>query len=256
VKYIDIFGINVCNGSENEIMDLLKGFFEKKKIRHIVTLNSMMIMRSFFDKGFRQILQKADLIVPDSIGVGMAFRMKGEKLIQRLPGVDLARKLMNYSEEENKTVYLLGGKKHVSLQTEKNIKSSYRNLRVIGRYHGYFKDKEEESVFLAIRKSCADLVLVSIGSPKQEKLIAKYRDNLNSKILLGIGGAFDIYSGTKKRAPVFFQKNNMEWFYRIITQPRKYYQFFILLAYFFICLGYGVKVKVNKILKKGKSVPV
>ena len=100
-----------------------------------------------------------------------------------------------------------------------NISAKYPGIRIAGTCHGYIKDTEP--VAAQIRESGADLVLVCLGAPKQETWIDAYKDETGAKVLIGAGGSLDVFAGTVKRAPAFFRKLNLEWFYRLLKQPSR-----------------------------------
>lgn len=260
LKYIQNFdklefkGINIYNLNSEELLTIIEKALKENIKLHIVTLNAIILIKALFNKNYFSLLKKADLIIGDSDGIGFLFKMYDKKLKEKIAGIDLTRKIFYFSENENYSVFLLGGSKEVSLLADKNIRATFRKLKIVGRYHGYFKNEEEEkNIALLIKKSSPDFLFVAMGFPKQDIFINKYKDFLNSKIMIGVGGTFDIFSGKKKRAPKFFIKNKLEWFYRIITNPLKYYQFFLIAIFFFMCVFIGSKNLIQKIKTKLKS---
>lgn len=253
-----LFGIPIANVNSVEALEIIKKFLIEEKVHQIITVNSLMIFRSFFDKKFREILKKSELNIVDSVGVKFALLMKGIKLKERIAGIDFARKIMNYAEDNNKTIFLLGGTFNVITDTEKNIKATFKSLHIVGRYHGYFKVNENKKIITAINKVTPDFLFVAMGSPKQEKWIYLNKDNLKVKVAIGLGGSFDIYSGYKHRAPHFFRKTGTEWLYRIATDPIRIYQLIPLFLFFLLSVGLGFinlfkKSKKNEIEKKEKE---
>ncbi len=248
---IKLLGIKISNFTKQEVMDKIIEYLDSNNNHHIITINSMIHLKTIFSKKYRKIINEADLVICDSIGVQLAMFFSGCKLKERIPGIDLSRSIMNYAEKEKKSLYLLGGRQNITIATEKNIRNTFKNLHIVGRYHGYFKKSEEESIVTGIRKSSADIVFVAMGAPKQEKFINNNKDLINSKVMMGIGGTFDVFAGKKKRAPLFLRKVGFEWFYRIIKTPKKWHQFFCLLFYFIIVLFNGLFTLTKKLFKKG-----
>ncbi|MCX8059407.1 MAG: WecB/TagA/CpsF family glycosyltransferase [Spirochaetes bacterium] len=253
-EFIEFKGIKIYNLDSNNIISLIKNTIKENIKLHIITLNAIILTKALLNKKYMQLLSNSDLIIAESDGIGLLFKMFDKKLKEKVAGIDLARKLLHFSEVENHSVFLLGGSKEVSLLSEKNIKATFKNLKVVGRFHGYFKDEtEEKNIVTIIRKSSPDILFVAMGFPKQDIFINKYKESLNSKVMIGIGGTFDIFAGKKRRAPKFFIKNKLEWFYRIITNPLKYYQFFLILIFFFICIFIGLKNFILKTKNRSKE---
>lgn len=241
-----LFGIPVWNVNSSEALEIVKKYLKEEKVHQVITINSLMLFRSFFDKRFKKILKNSDLNIVDSVGIKFALLMKRVKIKERICGIDFARKIMDYAEQEGKTIFLLGATFNVITNTEKNIKATFKELQIVGRYHGYFKKEENDKIKTAINKVTPDFLFVAMGSPRQEKWIYNYKEQLKTKIAIGLGGAFDVYSGYKKRAPYFFRKMGLEWFYRIITNPVRIYQIIPLFLFFLASIGLGVATLFQK----------
>ena len=142
---------------------------------------------------------------------------------ERIPGVDIAVKLLEYSNELKKKVYLFGAKQEIIDKMKEVIDSKYPNVELVGSSNGYVQNKEE--VFKEIIKLKPDVVMVALGIPNQEKLIYKHLKEFKKGIFIGVGGSFDVISGSKKRAPKLFVKLNIEWLYRICKEPSRLKRF-------------------------------
>ena len=191
----------------------------------IVTANPETFMMSENDKEMNDLLlDKESILVPDGIGIVKATKMLNYKIEERITGIDIAVKLLEYGNELNKTIYLFGSKQEVIDSMLEVIKKEYPNLKVIGASNGYEKDKD--AIFKKIISKKPDIVLVALGIPNQEKLIFKYLDKFDKGIFVGVGGSFDVISGHKKRAPKIFIKLNLEWLYRITKEPKRIKRFY------------------------------
>ena len=142
---------------------------------------------------------------------------------ERIPGVDIAVKLLEYSNELKKKVYLFGAKQEIIDKMKEVINSKYPNAELVGSSNGYVQNKDE--VFKEIIKLKHDVVMVAFGIPNQEKLIYKHLKKFKKGIFIGVGGSFDVISGSKKRAPKLFVKLNIEWLYRICKEPSRLKRF-------------------------------
>ncbi len=191
----------------------------------VVTANPEILMHAERDPAVREILlsEEHTAITPDGISVVKAMRACGLPAKERITGVDLAEKLLKLAGQEKKSVYLLGAKEEVVSALAKKLLQEYPEMTV--RFHnGYDGDKDE--IFREIAGLSPDLVLVALGAPAQEKLIARHLGELQKGVFIGVGGSFDVLSGKKQRAPAVFVKTNTEWLYRIVREPSRLKRFY------------------------------
>ena len=204
---------------------MMKNKLKNEEKMFIVTANPETFMMSENDNEMNKLLlDKESVLVPDGIGIVKATRMIGFDIEERIPGIDIANKLLEYGNKLKKTIYLFGAKQEVIDSMLDVIKNNYPGLEVVGSSNGYEKDKD--AVFKKIISKKPDIVLVALGIPMQEKLIYKYLDKFDKGIFVGVGGSFDVISGQKKRAPELFIKLNLEWLYRIIKEPKRLKRFY------------------------------
>lgn len=184
-----------------------------------VTANPEIIMHADRDPKIRSLLLSPEAeVVPDGISVVKAMNTLGLPANERITGVDLAAHLLKAAGENGKSVYLLGAKEEVVSALAKKLQSEYPEMTV--NYHnGYDGDKDE--IFDGIAALSPDLVLVGLGVPAQELLIYRHLPKFTKGVLIGVGGSFDVLSGSKKRAPALFVKTNTEWLYRIAREPQR-----------------------------------
>lgn len=202
----------------------LKEKLKNNKKQFIITANPEIIMHSNEDKEILEMLMDSDVsIVPDGIAVVKAANKLGIKVKERITGVDIAEKLLEYSNELGKKVYLFGSKQEVIDSMINVIKEKYPSVDLVGATNGYVKDKDK--VMDDIKNLNPDVVMVALGVPAQEKLIYKHINKYKKGIFIGVGGSFDVISGMKKRAPKIFIKTNTEWLYRIVKEPSRLKRF-------------------------------
>lgn len=220
-----IFFDKLYKGSFSEFANLVKENLKTCKKMFIVTANPEAFMYGEKDETVKQLLLDDETtVVADSIGIVKGANIVGVDIKERIPGVDIAEKLLIYGNELKKSIFLLGAKQEVIDAFCKVISEKYPDLKIAGAVNGYTDNKD--LVFEEIKKSEADIVLVALGIPAQEKLIYKHIKNFDKGIFVGVGGSFDVLSGTKKRAPEFFIKNNIEWLYRILKEPSRIKRFY------------------------------
>lgn len=234
-KTVKIVGIEVDKLDFLEAQEKVAEFLEGDSLNMIFTPNSEMLLDAVKDRELENILNEAQLVIPDGIGVVIASKFYGTPLKERVTGVDLSTKILELGAKKNSRLFLLGASEESVTGAAEKIKERFQGIDVVGVRNGYYSEDEEEQIIDEINQSGAEILFVGLGAPRQEKLIYKYKDRLGVKIALGFGGGIDIFSGTVKRAPEFYQKAGLEWFYRFIKQPSRFMRItklpkFILLA--------------------------
>lgn len=214
----------VYNKSEKEYFKLLSKWLKNNEKKFIITANPETLTMAETDEEIsKMLLDKNNSIVPDGIAVVKACNMLNLPVTERIAGVDIAEYLLRIANEQKKSLYLFGAKKEVIESLVNKIKVDYNNINILGYSDGYVEDRDK--VFKEIIKLKPDICLVALGIPYQEKLIYKHLDEFNKGIFVGVGGSFDVLSGTKKRAPKIFIKLNLEWLYRIMCEPKRLKRF-------------------------------
>lgn len=229
MENISIFGVNIDNITLEEATDIVEDFLVQDELKTICTPNTEIVMVAKDDKDLKSIINKSDLVIPDGIGLIYGSRIRKKPLKERVTGFDLSIKLLEIANEKGYRLFLLGGKEKVAKKAGMNILEKYPNVKLVGYHHGYFKgshigyeDHEEElNLINSINEAKPDIIFVGLGFPKQEIWIAKNKNRLDGKVIIGNGGTMDILSGDSKRAPEFFQKLGLEWLYRLIKEPSR-----------------------------------
>ena len=239
---VEVVGIKIDNVNMDEAAALMEEFLETDRCSKVFTPNSEILLTAVRDREFESVLSSGHLVVPDGIGVVIASRFYGTPLKERVAGFDLMMRLMDIADSRGKSVYLLGGREGVAEEAAIKLTESYSSLRIAGTRNGYFEEDSENDIVNEINNSKADILLAALGAPKQEKFIYKHSDNLKVKIAMGVGGSLDVLAGKVKRAPEFYQKAGLEWFYRLVKEPRRIIR--VLRIPKFIALAfYDAKVK-------------
>lgn len=190
--------------------------------QHIVcTPNPEIVMEAQHDRELMEILKASDLVVPDGIGVVWASKYSEIKLKERVAGYDLTQAVFHKMKDTKETVYFFGGAPGVAAAAAKKMMKQHEGLKIAGTHNGYFNEKEEKKIIDDIKSHSPSILLVGLGAPKQEKWIYDNLRFTGAKVCIGVGGSFDAMAGTVKRAPKLFQKLNLEWFYRLVTQPTR-----------------------------------
>lgn len=196
---------------------------KNKNKRFIITVNPETLMMSEKDEELKNILDGNYSFVPDGIAVVKAAKKLDINISERITGIDIAEHLLNVANINKYSMYLFGAKKEVIQALVEKINKEYKNIKLLGFSNGYVNDKDK--IMEDIIKLKPDICMVALGIPNQEKFIYKYFDKAKKGIYIGVGGSFDVLSGSKMRAPKIFIKLNLEWLYRIITEPKRLKRF-------------------------------
>lgn len=222
----EFLGVNVVPLNYEEIIAVLFNNMEQHKKSFIVAINPEKIMKAQEDAELKNLLNSADFQIPDGIGVVLASRLKGGKISERVTGIDMMLRICKAAAETGKTIFLYGGKPGVAIEASQQLVKMFSGIKVVGTVDGY--EKNDQVIFDKINSVKPDIIFVALGSPRQEYWIQKNRDRLYPSVYQGVGGSFDVISGKIQRAPVFFQRLGLEWFYRLIKEPWRWKRQIIL----------------------------
>lgn len=186
---------------------------------YVVTPNPEIVNLARADATYRDLLNGASLVLPDGIGIVYAAKILKSPLHERVPGIDFASGLMQEMAKNGRRLFLLGAKPGVAEKAAQRLRDQYPGLVICGFHDGYFQDSAP--VVEQLREAQAEVVFVCLGAPKQEQWMAEFGPQSGAKLMLGLGGVLDVFSGEVQRAPEGFQKLGLEWFYRLLHQPSR-----------------------------------
>ena len=207
--------------SSEEYQVLIKSAFIKSTQLKIITLNPEMIVNLIDNLEFQSAINNANLIVPDGTGITWAFKILNGESADRVPGIELAERILKTADELGKSLVIFGGSIDVLEKTISKFLVAYPQLKPLKAIDGYRGTDNDKEIALELSKFHPDLVLVALGSPRQEIWINKYSQLFPHSILIGVGGSLDVWSGKVKRAPHIMRDNGLEWFYRMVSQPNR-----------------------------------
>lgn len=216
---IDVLGVGFDNVTMEEALARGRELLDAPGAHYVVTPNPEIVETCRTDAAAMAAVNGADLVLPDGIGVIYGAKILKTPLKERVPGIEFGTAMLEYCAQSGKSVFFLGAKPGVAEQAAENLKARFPGLSVAGTKDGYFKD--DAAAAEAIRASGADMALVCLGAPKQEKFMAAYGEATGARLLLGLGGSLDVFAGVAQRAPEFYVKHNLEWFYRLIKNPSR-----------------------------------
>lgn len=216
--------------------DLKKGVLITPNVDHLIKLQK--------DKEFYDVYQKAEWVVCDSKILYLLSKLLKNPLPEAIPGSSFFTAFYEYHKDDpNCKIFLLGAAEGIAAKAQRNINKKVGREIVVGAHspsYGFEKKPEEcEELIRIVNASGANVLLVGVGAPKQEKWIMKYRDRMpNIDIFMGLGATIDFEAGTLKRAPIFWQKIGMEWLYRCLKEPKRLFKrYFIDDMKFFYYFG-------------------
>ncbi|KUO95718.1 WecB/TagA/CpsF family glycosyltransferase [Ferroacidibacillus organovorans] len=216
-----ILNVPFATYTENEVIARCTDYAMDQNPHVVITAGPEFVMHTRRDQALLPLLEGADLITPDGIGIVLAARLHGHSDLERVTGVTLAEKLLAQSAERGFRVFLLGASPESNAKALNAVRASYPELAVAGR-NGYFDAADVPMILDEIRAFHPQILLVGLGQPRQERFIWEYRDALSVPLMIGVGGTIDILAGTVKRAPVLFQRMHLEWFYRLLADPKRW----------------------------------
>lgn len=209
----------VRKDSAREILEQAMG---DDSLTFVVTLGTEMVMAAQHDSVFLSVVRRADLVVPDGIGLVLASRLAGLEAPERVTGVDLVAELIRGARDED-TFYFYGAAPGVAAKAVENLQAGVGDFRCVGVTDGYVKD--ESAVIDAICAARPRVLFVALGFPRQELFLDRHRERLEEagvRVCIGVGGSFDVYAGTVERAPGWVQRLHFEWLYRLWKQPSRW----------------------------------
>jgi N-acetylglucosaminyldiphosphoundecaprenol N-acetyl-beta-D-mannosaminyltransferase len=218
---MEILGVRIDKITYQEALEVAKKLLVGKGKHYIVTPNPEIIVKATKDAQFRKVLNKADLSVPDGMGLVWMAKLTGKDVKERVAGTDLLLGLAILAEEHGFNMFLLGAGEGVAKKASEALKKEYPKLEIVGACSGDADSRFDKETRGKISNKEIDILAVAYGAPKQEKWIERNLPKLNVKLAIGVGGAFDYISGEKARAPVWVQKIGLEWAFRLVNEPRR-----------------------------------
>ena len=225
-KDLELLGLSITNITKEEALDRIDATTEGLHTMHFVNAHCINVAAK--DAEYHAILANADALFADGSGIRLAGSTLGCPIVDNVNGTDLFPLLCSRFAKTGKRMFLLGSAPGVAEKAARWAEEYTGSSIIAGTYHGYFKSGEESSVIEAINASGAELLLVALGVPRQEKWIASVRSLLQVPLCMGVGALFDFYSGTVSRAPLWMRKIGLEWVWRLLLEPGRMWRRYIV----------------------------
>lgn len=223
-KIVKLQGLNIDSFTFDEAVEYANNISGQ-----VVTINPEMISNAVKDTDFAEIINNADLVIPDGIGVEIGLKILGYN-VKRIAGIEFSHRMIEECAKNNQSVALIGAKPEIVKRAKENLVKEFSSLYITYIHDGYFN--EDDSILAELKIRQPRLVLCALGSPKQEEFILKAKSILPEALFVGVGGSFDVWSGEVKRAPEIYQKLGLEWLYRTILDPKRFKRIFPTLPLF------------------------
>jgi N-acetylglucosaminyldiphosphoundecaprenol N-acetyl-beta-D-mannosaminyltransferase len=225
---IKLFDIEIDNVTLEQAVWVIRQRLDGDTPTQVSFVNADCVNIACRNPEYLQALQQSDLVFADGIGVRVAGQVLGQPVRDNVNGTDLLPLLAAALQGSGKRVYLLGGRPGVADGVARWLAKNYPGVKLVGWRHGYFSAEDEAQVIEDIRRCGADLVLVALGAPRQELWIRRTRSKLGAKVVMGVGGLLDFFSGRIPRAPRWIRKLGLEWCYRLYQEPQRLWRRYLV----------------------------
>jgi N-acetylglucosaminyldiphosphoundecaprenol N-acetyl-beta-D-mannosaminyltransferase len=244
-----ILSINISRGKHPEFVNSILELGKKKKSSYVCVANVHMLVEAHWSGSFQRVVNGADIVTPDGMPLAKSFKTLYGIEQDRVDGMSLLPLLLSRAVGEKLAVYFYGSSSDIIEHTKAFIKREYPSLNVVGMYSPpfrYLTEAEEAGVIDRIANSGSNIVFVALGCPKQEQWMAEMKGRIPA-VMVGIGGALPVLIGLQKRAPQWMQKNSLEWFFRLLQEPRRLFKRYFITNTTFLYLLFKEKIKTRKL---------
>lgn len=221
---VTIMGVTIDVLNVADTIALVEQYVLQKEPLHLIGVNADKLNEVAQNETLGKIVNSCGVINADGASVIMASKFLKKELPERVAGIDLMQSLVSLSQDKGYSVYLLGAKQEVVDKTAEVLQVRYPKLKIVGIHNGYFKEEDWPAVSQGIREANPDFVFVGITSPLKEYLVEFLQSDGHRCVFMGVGGSFDVISGNISRAPLWVQKLNMEWLYRMLQEPKRLFK--------------------------------
>ena len=232
-KQAKILGFGVDLMSFSEALEFTMNRLRAGQGFQVVTINPEMIEIAKKNPDFASVLNNAELVIPDGVGIKLALKIKGINQ-ENIPGIEYSKKLIGLCAQNGLPVALLGAKEEIVQKAKQNLLKEFENFNIVYTRNGYFSKEDEESIKNDMTAAAPKAVFVALGAPKQEFMIQELKKSMPDAVFVGVGGSFDVWSGVVKRAPEIYRKLGLEWLYRTLKEPERFKRIFPALPLFLI----------------------
>jgi N-acetylglucosaminyldiphosphoundecaprenol N-acetyl-beta-D-mannosaminyltransferase len=225
---VTVFGINILNKTMEEAVREIDIIVKSHRKIMMYFINANNVLIALRDNEYFDILRRSKYVYGDGVGIALACKVLVRRLIDNVNGTDLFKRLCEESEKNGNSMFFLGSTEDVLKRMVENLNKIYPRLLISGFHHGYFDENENIEIISKINNKVPHIVLVGMGTPTQEKWIDKNISALQCNVVMGVGGLFDFYSGSRMRAPRWLQMIGLEWAFRLIQEPNRLWKRYLI----------------------------
>lgn len=211
-----------------EVVSIARQSIRSGSICMQASLNAGKVVAMRHDAALAHAIARADILTADGQSIVWAARLLGVPIPERVPGIDLMSRLLDLAAAENYSVYFLGSTDEVLSDLVATVSRSHPLLSISGYHNGYYAEEDETAILETIRQAHPDMLFVGMSSPRKELFMASHRANLGVPFIMGVGGAFEVLAGHRKRAPVFVRRLGLEWLLRLLQEPRRLWRRYVI----------------------------
>lgn len=228
---INVLGVGVSAVSMEQALTRIDAWIARRHPNYICVTGVHGVMESQQDEDLRQIHNHAGMVVPDGMPLVWLGKLHGHSHMTRVYGPDLMLALCERSVERGYRHYLYGGAEGVPELLAERLRQRFPGIQIVGTYSPPFRPltpEEDETIVQRINQSHPDIVWVGLSTPKQERWMAAHVGRVSAPVLIGVGAAFDFHAGLKPQAPRWMQRSGLEWFFRLLTEPRRLWRRYLI----------------------------
>lgn len=235
---IELLGMPIHKTRMAELVDYCEQAISRRCSLMLGMVNVAKLVNGRKNRQLYESVASTDLIAADGQGVVWLSRLTGQGLPERVAGIDVMRALMELADRKQYRVFFLGAKPDVVQAVVRRVEADYPGLKVAGYRDGYFDlETEGQEVAEQIATSRADILFVAITPPRKELFIDRWKGTMAVPVCHGVGGSFDVYAGRIRRAPQWMQRAGLEWFFRILQEPRRMWKRYLITNTAFLLLS-------------------
>lgn len=216
-----LFGVPIHALRMTDVLEMVDEAIARRRSLLIGVVNAAKLVNMCRNPELGAAVRRSDLILADGMAVVWACRLLGRRLPRRIPGIDLMHHMLEHGRHRGHRFYCLGATQWVVDKAVAQMRQLHPGVEIVGSRNGYFSEAEEPMVAADIKAARPDVLFVAITSPKKERFMARWSQEMGVPVCHGVGGSFDVLAGKVKRAPWLWQRVGLEWLYRVIQEPRR-----------------------------------
>lgn len=241
------FGTKISWICESGQLNVINDFIRSNKSKYITYSNVHVIVTAKNDMRLQKALNEADLVSPDGMPLVRIGKMSGANCIEKCSGPDMMVKIIEDGLDKGYKHYFYGSTDKTLDTLHEELKAKYPDINIVGKYSPPFRpltEEEDQNIVDEINDLNPDCIWIGLGAPKQEVWMHEHRGRLNRGVMFGVGAAFDFHAGLLKRAPVWMQKHGLEWFYRLMQEPKRLFKRYFVTNFLFVWYTLTHKIEV------------